>query len=134
MTFANEITALIAGTLMLLVARGFGPHILPSRRASAGSLMRLAVMLIAIKSLIRMAWWDLARPLLGWAGIMPPLRMPLFAEWLNAGLNSVTAAAALAALAALHRSLPAVDRARYSWLTAPFYPRHLRLALFRRDE
>ena len=44
----------------------------------------------------------------------------------------IAIAAALAALAALYRSLPDADRRYYNWLTAPFYPRTLNL--FRRKD
>jgi hypothetical protein len=127
----NALTAGVAFVLMLLVARGFGPY-LRFRGAEPPDLMRLALVLVAAKTLLRMAYWDLVRPLLGWLEIMAPYAMTLRGQVINTGLNMIAIAAALAALAALHRSLPEADRRQYNWLTAPFYPRTINL--FRRKE
>lgn len=129
MTALNEITAILAAVLMLLVARGFVPY-LHWRDVDAAGLMRMSIVLLSGLSLARMAWWDLLRPLLGLLEIMPPTTATLLGQSLNAGFNLVTAAAAVAALGALHRSIPVEYRGQYTWLTAPRYPH--RTGLLRR--
>lgn len=130
MIYANNISLLLAGGLMLLVARGFAPHIRLTGQ-DAGSLMNLSVVLVSAMTLVRMAWWDGLRPLLGWLGYLPAVEWTRLGVAMNTGFNLLAAAAALCALGALHRSLPPEERAHYNLLTAPFHPR--RWQLFRRD-
>jgi len=72
---------------------------------------------------VRMLWWSLVRPALGEIGFMPPATYTFTGQLINTGFATGAVIAALAGLAALHMSLPEIDRKQYNWLTAPFYPR-----------
>lgn len=130
MIYANSIAGAVAVLLMSLVARGFAPHIRVGAH-DAPALMRLSVVIVSAMTLLRMAWWDGLRPILGYLGHMPPVVWTTPGIVANTLFNLLAAAAALAALGALHRSLPDEDRAGYTWLTAPFYPR--KWQIFRKD-
>lgn len=126
--YASNIIALLAGALMLLVARGFAPYISLGARDPA-SLMRLSIVLISGTILARMLWWDVVRRVLGHLELMPPVHWTYAGMTANTLFNSLTALSAVCALAALHRSLPLEERANYNWLTAPWYPRRWQLFL-----
>ena len=111
--FIHSALAVAAVALMLLVTIGFAPH-LRFRGHDANSLMSAFVALTSGLVWVRLLWWSILRPLLGSAGIMNPVNA-VFAFW--------SVVAALAALGALHRSLPLAQQKHYNWLTAPFFPR-----------
>jgi hypothetical protein len=125
MSYMNEVSALIAMFLMALVLRGLGPYVRIRPNLNKYDLMRLSVFMVSALAVSRMFWWDLLRPFLGTVGVMPPADQNIWWELLNTGFNIWAAMAALAALAALHRSLPASEREYYNWLTAPFFPGRL---------
>jgi hypothetical protein len=124
--YASNATALIGAALMLLVARGFAPYISLGAR-DAASLMRLSIVLVSGTIFLRMLWWDAVRRTLGYLGYMPELHWTLGGTAANTLFNAMTIAAALCALAALHRSLPEAEQAEYNWFTAPWYPRRWQL-------
>lgn len=119
---ANVVTAVIALALMALVTIGFAPH-LRLRGHDANSLMSIFVAASSGLVWVRLLWWSLLRPLLGWIGWMDPMTFRALGQSINTGFNLWAIVAALAALGALHRSLPASEQQHYNWLTAPFFPR-----------
>lgn len=119
---ANVVTALIAFALMALVTIGFAPH-LRFRGHDANSLMSTFVAASSGLVWVRLLWWSLLRPLCGYFGWLPPSVFTLSGQSINTFFNIWAIAAALAALGALHRSLPLSERYYYNWLTVPFYPR-----------
>lgn len=121
MTIANEITALLTAPAMLLVARGFWPHV-TFRGETAGHAMRVAGAITWIALFFRMVWWDLARPLLGSAGWMEVAAYPPGGELTNAAFNLVALAASYFALVALLRSIPEPHRSEFNIFTATGYP------------
>jgi hypothetical protein len=121
--FLSGISGILASVTMLLVARGFVPY-LRWRIWDDIAYMRLSIVLLSALSVTRMAWWDVLRPAMGSAMLMKPFRPDILSQSINAGFNLLTLAAAVAALAALHHSIPLRFRNRYNWFTAPFYPPH----------
>ena len=113
--YANEVTAVIAVVLWMLVTRGFAPHMRMSGH-DAGSLMRTCIVLTSAVVWWRLLYWDIARVLLG-GGVQSAS-----GQAVNTFFNCWAAGAAVLALGALHRSLPPEARKHYNWLTAPFYP------------
>lgn len=114
--------SIIAFALMALVTVGFAPH-LRFRGHDANSLMSMFVALSSGLVWVRLLWWSILRPGLGEMGLMAPAVYTAPGQIIN-GMFAVWAIiAALAALGALHRSLPEPERTYYNWLTAPFYPR-----------
>lgn len=133
MIYLNNVTALAACALMMLVFRGYIPFVRLGCD-SAASMSRLGVFLCSFAVLIRMMWWDLMRPTLGALGYMPNIRYEGFGIYANAMFNVLIGGAALLLLGALHRSIPARDRGNYNWITAVRYPKRWRLRVFARPE
>lgn len=124
--FANIGTALIAFVLMLLVTIGFAPH-LRLRGHDADSLMSMFIASCSGLVWVRLLWWSLLRPLFGYLEWMGPTLFTVMGQSVNTGFNTWAILAALAALGALHRSLPIDQQQHYSWLTVPFYPRRFKI-------
>lgn len=120
--FIHSAFAVVAVALMLLVTIGFAPH-LRFRGHDANSLMSAFVALTSGLVWVRLLWWSILRPSLGTAGIMNPAVFTVSGQAVNAIFAFWSVVAALAALGALHRSLPIAQQNRYNWLTAPFFPR-----------
>ena len=120
--FIHTALAVIAVFLMLLVTIGFAPH-LRFRGHDANSLMSAFVALTSGLVWVRLLWWSILRPFLGAAGFMTPGVFTWSGQTVNAVFAFWSVVAALAALGALHRSLPLAQQNHYNWLTAPFFPR-----------
>jgi len=118
----NVVSAFAAFLLMALVTIGFAPHLRLGGTDANGMMGRFVALVSSLVS-VRLLWWSLLRPLLGETGHMPEVSYSLSTNMVNTGFNLWACAAALAALAALHRSLPVGDRDQYNWFNAPFYPR-----------
>lgn len=123
---ANVATALIAFVLMLLVTIGFAPH-LRWRGQDANSMMSIFVAGSSGLVWARLLWWSLLRPLFGALAWMPPSVFTLSGQAINTAFNLAAIVVAIAALGALHRSLPLSERYYYNWLTVPFYPRRFNI-------
>lgn len=114
--------------LMVLVTIGFAPHLMYRLRGhTKNSMMSWFVALSGGLAWVRLLWWSLLRPFLGWAGVMNPAPLNLMNQSVNTLFAVWTVLAALAGLAALHKSLPLEEQKNYNWLTVPFYPRRLTL-------
>lgn len=122
MFWANIATAFVAFILMALVTIGFAPH-MRVRGDDANGMMGRFVALTSGLVWVRLLWWSLLRPLAGEVGLMSEITYSVSANVVNTGFNVWAILAALAALAALHHSLPVKDQPKYNWLNAPFYPR-----------
>lgn len=122
MTIANELTGVIALTLMLLVCRGFAPHMHLRGRDPVVLLMQ-GVFIGSAVIAVRVAIYDVAMPVLQSFQLIGGDPMPVPVEYMNAVFNFGFAIGAWRVLVALHASLPPEDQAAYSWLTAPFYPK-----------
>lgn len=119
--YLNELTALVAVPLLLLCFRGFWPHMWRLWKTDAQKDRALAamlgmVMLVDVKGVIRMAYWDL------WRSYQTGGLQSLDGTLINSGMNMIASVAALAGLMALFYSIPDDERHKYNWFTAPFYP------------
>ncbi len=124
---ANIATALIAFALLTLVTVGFAPH-LRLREHNANSRMSLFVAATSGLVWARSLWGSLLRPLAGELGWMQELSLTVADQAISTGFNLWAIVAALAALGALHQSLPEHERRNYNWITAPFFPRKLAIS------
>ena len=129
MTIANEVTGCIALVLMLLVVRGFAPHMKLRGRDPIVLLMQ-GIFIGSTFIALRIATYDLGIPILRAFDVLAGDPMPFYVEVFNAVCNTGFALGAWRVLLGLHASLPEEDKAKYTWLTAPFYPK--RLTIFRR--
>lgn len=130
MTWINEATASVAIILWVLVARGFWPHL---RFRGDGPLhyMVQGVSLVSAIVVVRLSYWDLARPAARALGWIPPIDPAWSLTILNGAFNAAAAVAAWLILVGFHATLPDDERRFYTPLTAPFYPRGI---LFFRKE
>lgn len=121
MTWLNEITAIPALVVWLLIFRGFWPHL---RFHGDGPLhfMVQGVSTVAVTLVGRLLFWDLFRPTLRVFGYLPPLQSDLTVSFANAGFNVAATIAGVLILIGLHRTLPPEDQAKFSIWRAPFYP------------
>lgn len=121
MNWLNEITAVFALLIWLLVIRGFWPHL---RLRGTGPLhfMVQGVSTISAVVVVRLVYWDIVRPALRLLELLPPIQQGLSYPLINGMFNSVTALAGYLILVGLHHTLPEEKRRFYSPLTAPFYP------------
>ena len=118
----NEITAVVAIPVLLLSNRGFWPHLwriiwADKEYPAAIKALVLMTLIINVKGVLRMAYWDLWRPWYADGG------QTVHGSIVNASLNSMALAAGVCGLAALYYAIPRTERAGWNWVTAPFYPR-----------
>lgn len=121
MTIANELTGGIALVFMLLICRGFAPHMRLQGHDPVTLLMQGIFIGSAIIAL-RITSYDMVIPFLRHIDLLAGAPMPPYVEWMNTGFNTGFAFGAHRVLLGLHASLPEEDRGAYSWHTAPFYP------------
>ena len=126
MIVLNFYAGLLATALMLLMGRGFIPHI-RFRSFRKEDWMRLCAGLFYLIALGSVAWWDVARIGLGWIDVMPASERTIWACTINITRDLLASAGAVAGLVTLWASIPALERHRYSIFTAPFYPRQFQL-------
>lgn len=132
---ANEIMAVIAVLTLALSFRGFWPHLLRNVRGgdwkSAPTWMYFMVLVMDIKGIFRMTYWDIWRPFRGLLYEEGVALGSLEGSLVNAGVNFLAFLAGLAGLYVLLYSIPKEERGEWSILTAPFYPRKLSLWIWR---
>lgn len=140
---ANEIAAAIAIPILILSFRGFFPHLWRNIRAgdwhSARTWLFLMVLLVDVKGIIRMAWWDILNPLSLWS--VGNIRTAL----INGPINFIAGLGGVAGLIALYLNIPDEDEAPdiakkyhrprrinlipfgkdWSIWSAPFYPERI---------
>lgn len=130
-SLANEITAALALPFLLLVLRGFWPsfiRILAERDFANPRSWMVAMILIAdVKGIVRMMWWDIARPVMHLYETGGIMHHPAFNALFNGGINLASFAAALCGLKVLHLTIPEDQRNHWSIWTAAFYPTRIRL-------
>lgn len=129
MTAANETTGVLALALMLLVCRGFAPHMRLRGRDPVIYLMQGIFIGSAIIA-ARIATYDAIYPLLQAVDLMKSAPMRPATELLNTTFNAGFSLGAWRILKGLHASLPEAERDHYSWLTCAWYP--ARINLYRR--
>lgn len=126
----NEITAPPTMVIWFLVSRGFWPHL---RFRGTGPLhyMVQGVSIVSAVLILRMFYWDLARPAMRYFELLPQINQSVMNALFNGGFNIAVMIAGYLILLGLYWTLPADERGRYSPFTAPFYPRGI--LFFRKD-
>lgn len=121
LVWSNEVTAVPAFILLLLVAVGFIPYI-GFRGRDPRTLMRRSWLCLGFYTEFRLFYWDILAPSMSALGRWGDVSMTVSGSLMNASFNLVAIAAALMALASLHGAIPDDERSNYTWLTAPIYP------------
>ena len=124
MTIANELTGAVALVLMLLICRGFAPHMRLRGHDPVTFLMQ-GIFIGSAVIAMRIASYDMIIPVLRHIDLLSGAPMRPFVEWMNTGFNLGFCFGAHRVLLGLHASLPVEDRKEYHWWSAPFYPGRL---------
>ena len=130
MIWLNEITAVPALLIWMLILRGFWPHL---RFRGDGPLhyMVQGVSLVSAVLSMRLFYWDILRPGLRYADLLPEVEPTVSRALVSGGFNIATCVAGYLILRGLYQTLPEDDRPFYNVLTAPFYPNGI--LFFRKD-
>lgn len=131
MIWLNEIAAVPALLLWLLVFRGFWPHV---RLRGTGPLhfMVQGVSLMSVMLIGRLFYWDILRPFLRWHEYIPSIEQSVSNGLTNGGINTLTTIAGYLILRGLHHTIPESERRFYTPFTAAFYPSGI--TFFRKDK
>lgn len=120
----------IAIVLMAYVTYGFR-HVVSHRTifrtlwnirdANASEILRVALTIFHIKSVIRLAVWDVVMVLLFWWSVVQG-GGAIYVAVINTALALMAIAASLLTMASQHKLIPKDERDSYSMWSAPLYP------------
>lgn len=122
----NEITALLAMLLLLLVLRGLGPGLIAPANRSIQHLSR-GMFITGCAIVLRFAYWDFLFEIAMRIRPESAADLRMVGVWINGAANMMLVAGSFFVLRALLERIPASQRSHWNIITVAFYPSGIRL-------